>query len=133
MHDGLLCYGKAVRIPMQVFSEPRGVLTTFDFHRHGFVPVRAFIVAAPSGAVRGGHGHVRGRQLLIRASGEIEVEIRHCSSNARLVLDAENPAIMIEAPVWSRQTYWGEQPTMIVLCDTPYSPEDYIWSEEEQG
>jgi hypothetical protein len=59
-------------------------------------------------------------------SGEIEIELRYGDITERLTLDPHHRAVLIEPPVWSRQTYRGEQPAMIVFCDTPYDPDDYL-------
>ena len=89
--------------------------------------VRSFLVAAPDGTVRGGHGHRSGCQLLLRLGGEIELELAVDDRSATLVLDAELNAAMIHSPVWSRQTYRGESPQLMVWCDTPYDPDSYVY------
>ena len=88
--------------------------------------VRSFVVNACDGTVRGGHGHRAGSQLLVRLSGEIELELAVDDETAIVVLDAEQNAALIDSPVWSRQTYRGASPQLMVLCDTPYDPASYI-------
>ena len=44
-----------------------------------------------------------------------------------MVLGPENNAIMIASPVWSRQLYNGNDPRLMVFCDTPYDPNSYIY------
>ncbi len=105
-----------------------------EFSAYGFRAVRAFTVAAPSGCVRGGHGHVAGRQILVRLSGEIEVEVRRRRVAAGG--SASTPtsrAALIEPWVWARQTYLGDSPAMLVLCDTPYHPDDYLPDDDAQA
>ena len=133
MSGGTYCDGKVYPVAIDVFEDARGALAKVEFTGCDFHPVRAFIVTAPPGAVRGGHGHTKGRQLLIRVSGEIEVELFYRGRTQHLKLDATHRAVLIEAPVWSRQVYLGDNPTMIVFCDTPYDPEDYIWSRDEMS
>jgi dTDP-4-dehydrorhamnose 3,5-epimerase-like enzyme len=91
--------------------------------------VRAFVITASPGAIRGGHGHARGRQLLMLVSGEIDVEVRYRNCGARLRLDLVHRAVLIEPLVWSRQLYYGDNTAMVVFCDTPYDPTDYIWGD----
>jgi hypothetical protein len=55
--------GKVLRLPTHGFEDSRGVLTAIQFTDYEFKSVRAFVVSAPAGAVRGGHGHVKGRQI----------------------------------------------------------------------
>jgi hypothetical protein len=89
--------------------------------------VRSFLVSAPAGTVRGGHGHRSGCQLLVRISGEIKLELALGDETAQLVLDHELNAAIIHAPVWSRQTYRDESPRLLVFCNTPYDPDSYIY------
>lgn len=124
---------KVVGIATDSVEDDRGLLTAIDFRPYNFQPVRAFLVTAPSGTARGGHGHRRGRQLLMHVSGEIEIEVRYADRGERLSLNATNRAVMIEAPVWSRQVYNGDNPAMIVFCDTPYDAENYVTERDAGG
>jgi|tagenome__1003787_1003787.scaffolds.fasta_scaffold19395230_1 dTDP-4-dehydrorhamnose 3,5-epimerase-like enzyme len=125
------CDGRVCPVAMGVFEDTRGALAEVELTSCDFHPVRAFVVTAPTGAVRGGHGHKKGRQLLICVSGEIEVELFYQGRTQHLKLDATHRAVLIEPPVWSRQVYLGDNPIMLVFCDTLYDPEDYIWSKDE--
>lgn len=118
--------GKVAEISTGVHADARGILTAVQFCRVAFQPLRAFVVAAPEGTTRGGHGHRSGRQLLMHVHGEIHIALRHRGEVEHLVLDSTNRAVMIEAPVWSSQTYHGDNPTMVVFSDTEYDPENYL-------
>ena len=126
MAKDVFCKGKVIRIPTETFEDDRGCLSPIDFDGYDFTAVRAFLVTARPGAVRGGHGHANGRQILMLVSGEIDIELRYGDTTEWLTLNALRRAVLIEPPVWSRQTYRGEQPAMIVFCDTPYDADDYI-------
>lgn len=119
--------GKVATLELCGTEDERGRLTPIDFAQLPFVPVRGFLISAPSGACRGGHGHRTGRQLLIRISGEIEVEVSWDGESRTVILDAVSNAILISAPVWSRQFYRGKAPSLLVLCDTLYDPESYVF------
>jgi dTDP-4-dehydrorhamnose 3,5-epimerase-like enzyme len=118
--------GKVVELTPGVHLDERGVLTSFAFDQHDFAAVRTFVVQAPDGTVRGGHGHRSGRQVLLWLSGEIEVELRYRSQIERVVLNENRRAILIEPPVWARQRYRGASPSILVLCDTRYDADDYL-------
>jgi len=123
--------GLAVSVDARAVSDARGTLWAVDFADGvpvdpPFAAVRAFVVSAPDGTVRGEHGHVDGRQLLMRVAGEIRVDMAHGEETATTLLTAEAPAILISAPVWARQTYLGPAPAMVVFCDTPYRAESYV-------
>ncbi len=118
--------GKVRRLQLERFEDERGELTPLDFGALGFPVVRAFIVRGANGAERGGHAHRLGRQILMLASGEVDVELR-CRDAVDLIrLDATCRALLIEPRIWSRQTYRGRQASLVVFCDTAYDPEDYI-------
>lgn len=130
MLDDPYWHGLVAVVDVPSHPDPRGTLTPISFADHGFQAVRAFVVTAPQGQVRGGHGHHRTRQLILRVSGTIVVEVRRAGGTADLTLDASTPAVLIEPGVWSRQTYLGDHPSVVVFCDTEYDPDDYVTDPE---
>ncbi len=118
--------GKVRRVEIDCFTDDRGSLWPLDLAAIGFHPVRSFLVSAPSGTTRGGHGHARGRQLLLRVGGEITVDLEHAGERVSVALTARCPALIVSSPVWARQVYGGDGPALMVFCDTPYDPEAYI-------
>lgn len=123
--------GRVALLACPSHVDGRGVLTPVTFADHGFDVVRAFVVTAPEGTERGGHGHRRGRQILMRVRGEIHVELVSGGQRARVVLDAATPALLVEAGIWSRQAYAGPDAALVVFCDTAYDPTDYFDAPEE--
>lgn len=120
-------FGGAVRTyRFAAVADERGRLTPVDLAAIGLAPVRAFLIEAPDGETRGGHGHKNGRQLLLRISGEIVVELALENERHTVRLDATSNAVLIEAPVWSRQTYRGADARLLVFSDAPYDPDSYI-------
>jgi len=126
MQHRTLFGGKVTELPTTIECDPRGLLTAIQFADYNFHAVRAFVVTAPRGMSRGGHAHRSGRQLMMQLSGEIHIEFRYRSEVERLSLTASNRAVLVEAPVWSLQTYEGENPSLLVFCDTEYDPESYV-------
>jgi hypothetical protein len=112
-------------VELECFTDERGSLTPITLDDHGFSVARTFVVRAPRGAVRGGHAHRSVRQVLFRASGTIDLEVRRGAARARLTLDEEHPAVLLEAGVWAQQTYVGDDSTLIVFADGPYEPSEY--------
>lgn len=124
--DGGLLDGMARCIRLAAFESDTGVLTPVTFAEHSFVAVRAFVVRAAAGAERGGHAHLRGRQLLMWVSGEIDIELDHRGRSTTVELRRDGDAVLVEPGVWASQRYRGDQPTMVVFCDTEYDPADYV-------
>ena len=118
--------GLASSIDLPVLKDSRGTLSPLEFPINGFLPVSAFLVSAVAGAVRGGHGHHKARQLLVQVSGRIEVELRFGGLVETIVLDPEHRALLIEPGVWALQRYTGRDPALIVFSDMSYSKDDYF-------
>lgn len=115
------------------FDDERGSLVPLTFDHVGFSVARTFVVSAPRGAVRGGHAHRRVRQVLFRASGTIAVEVGLSGVHARVTLDEERPALLIEPGVWAQQTYLDEGSTLIVFADGPYESAEYVPGNADDG
>ena len=126
--------GGSVRVlELDHVRDHRGSLTPLDFDELPFRVARTFVVSAPRGAVRGGHGHRRVRQVLFRAGGRIDVEVAHRGERARIVLDEDRPAVLIEPGVWAQQTYLDDDATLIVFADGPYDPGEYVHDAPGRG
>jgi dTDP-4-dehydrorhamnose 3,5-epimerase-like enzyme len=108
-----------------LFEDDRGCLLPLEWPHLPFSPIRAFVVTALDGAVRGGHAHRSGEQLLIRIGGAIEVEARYGDKMEKFYLDAHSNAVLIRTPVWARQTYRGRDATLLVLANVPYDPHSF--------
>jgi hypothetical protein len=118
--------GSVRLVELECFTDDRGSLTPITLDDLGFSVARAFVVRAPRGAVRGGHAHRTVRQVLFRASGSIDLEVRRGGARARITLDEDQPAVLLEAGVWARQTYVGDDSTLVVFADGPYEPTEYV-------
>jgi dTDP-4-dehydrorhamnose 3,5-epimerase-like enzyme len=127
----MLFEGKVSTFHLRGIEDDRGILTSIDFQKLGFHVLRAFLIQARPGASRGGHGHNRGRQILVRISGEIKVELFWQNKETSVLLGPENNGILIASPVWSRQTYHGHAPCLMAFCDTPYDPSSYLYEKHQ--
>jgi len=113
-------------VPADRHDDHRGSLVCADFAALGFAAVRAFVVTGAPGAVRGGHAHRRGRQLLMLAAGEVVLDLVVDGVPRRVHLPGDARAVLVEPGVWAQETYLGEGSVLTVLCDTPYDPADYV-------
>ena len=116
-------------IPLTCHVDERGSLTPIYLADAGLIPVRSFFVTALAGAVRGRHGHRKCRELLVRVSGTIEVEIRRGAEIVTIRLSADpddQKAILMEPGVWAEQRYLTDDATLLVFADAPYDRADYV-------
>lgn len=118
--------GRVSAYDLPVMDDARGALLALHFSELPISAVRLFCVQAPRGAVRGGHAHRVGNQLLVRIGGHIDVELRSEGLVEQLTLNALGAALLIPAGVWAQQTYRSDEAVLLVLADTPYDPSNYV-------
>ncbi len=112
------------RLP--VFSDVRGSLTDLELDGLGFRVAHAFVVRAPDGAERGGHGHRRTRQAFLAVHGEVRVELRAGGRHREVVLREPEHVLVIAPGVWARQVYRGPSSSLLVFADRPHDHRDYF-------
>lgn len=125
MTPPLLLDGQVRVLSLSTFTDDRGDLTPITFVEWGFEAARSFVVTAPAGSVRGGHAHREGRQVLLRVSGTVAIQVRYGPAAEIIRLDGATPAVLIEPGIWAQQTYVTDDAALVVFADTPYDPDDY--------
>lgn len=118
--------GKVKLVNCDDILDERGSLTPIHFQDLGFDAHRMAIIQSFNGASRGGHAHKEGSQLLVCTSGSVTVELRHAGQQATVLLKPGDNALLISAPVWARQTYHGASPSLVLVSDVPFHPENYL-------
>ena len=66
---------------------------------------------------------------MICLDGVIEVEVAYAGETALRRLDSPDRELLIEPPVWSRQTSVGAGAQLLALMSAPYDPADYLEKE----
>ena len=87
---------------------------------------RVFVVRAHAGAIRGQHAHRLCTQFMTCPSGSIEVCCEDGGEVATYVLDEPNTGLLVPPSIWAQQVYLTSGSVLMVLCDRPYEPQDYI-------
>jgi dTDP-4-dehydrorhamnose 3,5-epimerase-like enzyme len=85
-----------------------------------------FVSGVPAGSMRGHHAHRQCHQLLICPIGVVSVVIADGSSSRTITLDTPEKALHIPPGLWAEEIYRDPTTVLLVLCDRPYEPEDYI-------
>jgi len=115
------------RISLVRKDDARGSLLPFDFASLPFLPQRLFVVyEVPPVTARGGHAHKRARQLLVCLVGRIDVELRDGGLTETVILDSADSGLLIEAGVWSAQTYVAPGSILLALASEPYDAGSYL-------
>ena len=84
-----------------------------------------FVEASRAGEKRGGHAHKTAHQLLICASGQIEIIVAYAGEEQKFCLDRPGMAIYLRPLVWSEQTYVSAGAVLLVLSSESYDPASY--------
>ena len=116
----------AYLVELPDFRDERGALYPCEFPQLPFVPCRSFhITSAPAKTARGGHSHIRQRQLIFCISGALQIELRCRHLKTNLTLKDPKLGLLLEPSVWSSQTFESESTVALVLANGPYDPADY--------
>lgn len=124
--DGVWFGGRARTLPVETHVDDRGWLAALDFDMVQFDVARAFVVGSGHGISRGGHGHRRGRQLLTLVAGRVRIDMRWREDSGSVELSSDCRFVLLEPGVWASQTYLDQDSCLVVFCDTPYDPGDYV-------
>lgn len=92
-----------------------------------FVVRRIFVISpSDAGEIRGGHSHRDGRQLLVCLDGEIEVSLQEAGRAHAIVLRPDGASLIVEAGLWSQQTYTSASSRLLVLSDQSFDDVKYV-------
>jgi|TARA_R110000772_G_scaffold228789_1_gene339491 dTDP-4-dehydrorhamnose 3,5-epimerase-like enzyme len=123
--------GKARLWHLQRHRDARGCLLPLEFDQLPFAPRRLFTVSeADPGTLRGGHGHLRGQQLLVCLTGRIDVALQRGRERVEVTLDNNGPALLMGAGVWGEQIYVEQHSVLLVLASDPYDASSYFLQAE---
>jgi UDP-2-acetamido-3-amino-2,3-dideoxy-glucuronate N-acetyltransferase len=120
-------FGPAVMLfAFETFRDDRGELHPIDFPSLPFEPRRMFFVRPSSaGQTRGGHAQKTAHQLLVCASGQIDIVVSDGGQQETFRLDRAGKAIYLQPSIWSEQTYLTADALLLVLSSECYDPEGY--------
>lgn len=122
--------------PLEVISTNRfhadtGDLSVLDANLLPFDVVRLFFIQAPDGATRGQHAHIEGHQFFIVVSGSIEVRVEDPYRTHHFFGLNSGDCLLVPPLHWASEHFEGDRSVLLVLCDSPYTEEDYIRDYDE--
>lgn len=100
--------------------------STLPFHSSRLFYIRD----VPTNSTRGMHAHRLCNQFMICQAGRINVRVDDGTSSRNFELVASD-AILVPSVIYASETFLEEGSTLLVLCDRPYEPEDYLHSWDE--
>lgn len=111
-------------IGINTFEDERGVLTVFQ-DQIPFKVERIFWIYDSDGKIRGGHRHVKTRQVLICLRGAVSVFVQNKLKKENIRLDHPNKALIVEPEDWHTMEFINDA-ILLVLASTKYDISDYI-------
>jgi UDP-2-acetamido-3-amino-2,3-dideoxy-glucuronate N-acetyltransferase len=112
--------------PARHFRADNGVLHVLDSPLLPFEVVRLFFIEAPDGAIRGQHAHVEGHQFFIVVSGSVEVRVEDPERTHHAFGLKAGDCLLVPPLHWASEHFEGDASVLLVLCDSPYTEDDYI-------
>ncbi|MCB2107414.1 MAG: FdtA/QdtA family cupin domain-containing protein [Rhodobacteraceae bacterium] len=86
---------------------------------------RAFVVQTETATERGHHAHKSCRQFAVALRGSCRMRCYDGTEWREFSLRDPATGLLIPAGIWTEQHY-GDNSTLLVLCDLPYAEADYI-------
>ncbi|MEQ8404621.1 MAG: WxcM-like domain-containing protein [Oceanicaulis sp.] len=108
-------------------SSEHGRLLPIDLSGLPMPALRIFTVNAGPSRIRGGHGPLRGSQLLILVEGMVRVALRETEAGPVQCHHLTEPgaAVRLNAGEVAWQ-YYRDRSCLLVIADTPYDPQNYV-------
>lgn len=115
-------------VKIKTSSDERGFLSKFQFDNHFFFTPKEFflVYGVPDGQVRGQHAHHQCHQMLISASGSINVDVDDGSQKEMFTLNSQDFALYLPPYTWASQHQFSKDAVLLVFCSEYYDTADYI-------
>jgi dTDP-4-dehydrorhamnose 3,5-epimerase-like enzyme len=112
---------------LQRFQDERGVLVPLELEGMlSFAVARLFwINRVPIGGTRGNHAHKVCHQFMICCSGRVDVTAFDGAVERTFAI-SEAQGLLVPPAIFSMQRFQKSDSSLLVLCDRPYEPDDYL-------
>lgn len=117
---------KIINFP--VVTDYRGNLTFIEENRHVPFEIKRvyYLYDVPTGAVRGGHAHIKLEQVIIAISGSFEIIIDDGYTRKSVFLNRPHYGLYIPPGIWRELVNFSSNSVALVLASLPYDEKDYI-------
>ena len=120
-------------INLRSFEDNKGSLIPIESELDCLIDIKRifYVYNVPSGETRGKHSHKKTIQVLICIKGSCEVKCDDGVNSKTFVLSDPSQALYVPEGIWAEETYETSDTLLMVLCNTRYEKEDYIFDYEE--
>lgn len=118
-------------IQLDTFESDAGDLTVFEKILPGEIK-RVFYIRGQAGHERGGHRHLNTWQALICISGSCRVFVNNQQNQEYYLLDSPEKCLLLAPQDWHVMDQFEEGAILLVLANTQYDKDDYIFEPYQQ-
>lgn len=121
----------AQTLQLNTFESDAGDLTVFEKILPGEIK-RVFYIRGKKRHERGGHRHLKTWQALVCINGSCRVFVDNNKSQNYFYLDSPEKCLLLAPEDWHVMDQFSESSILLVLANTVYEKEDYIFEPYEQ-
>jgi dTDP-4-dehydrorhamnose 3,5-epimerase-like enzyme len=119
-------------IQLDTFESDAGDLTVFEKVLPGEIK-RVFYIRGQVGHERGGHRHINTWQALMCISGSCRVFVDDKNTQTYYSLDSPEKCLLLAPEDWHVMDEFEDGAILLVLANTVYDKDDYIFEPYEQA
>ncbi len=113
-------------IQLDTFESDAGDLTVFEKILPGEIK-RVFYIRGEAGHERGGHRHLQTWQALICISGTCRVVVENTETQEEFFLNSPEKCLLLAPEDWHVMNQFEEGSILLVLANTHYDKDDYVF------
>ena len=120
-------------INLRSFEDDKGSLIPIESKLDCLIDIERifYVYNVPSNEVRGKHSHKKTVQVLICIKGSCEIKCDDGDKSKTFILDNPSKALYVPQGIWAEETYSNPETMLMVLCNTKYQKEDYVFDYQE--
>lgn len=115
-------------IALQTEGDSRGFLTVMNFGAE--IPFKIqrvyFLHQVPAGESRGQHAHKSMKQVLVCASGSVEIELFDGHNSRKVILGSPTRGLYIPSMIWRGLSNFSNSCVVLSIVSNIYDEGDYI-------
>ncbi len=113
-------------IQLNEFTNINGTLFSFELMKEiGWKASRVFIINIPKNGERGGHAHLKCRQVIIVSFGSVSISYFDGKNWGEVKLESSDSCLTVPAEIWI-DIKANEKSQLLVLASDTFSESDYI-------
>ena len=114
-------------VPHSLQKAENGVLGVVEFADLPFEPKRIYwLTSVEADKTRGHHSHKTLRQFFVVLKGSLDISLNDGKKEFSYALGADGNGLLLEPGLWREIRNFSDNSVLLVICDQPYSEDDYI-------